>query len=157
MAEVDPIPQGMEGATPYLSCKDAARAIAFYERAFGARETLRFAAPDGRIGHAELSIGTAKIMLADEHPEMGFLGPQSLGGSAVTIHVYVPDVDGFAARAAAAGATITRLVADQFYGDRSVQLEDPFGHRWSFATHVEDVSNDELERRFRALMSGGAS
>lgn len=157
MAEVDPIPQGMEGATPYLSCKDAARAIAFYERAFGARETLRFAAPDGRIGHAELSIGTAKIMLADEHPEMGFLGPQSLGGSAVTIHVYVPDVDGFAARAAAAGATITRPVADQFYGDRSVQLEDPFGHRWSFATHVEDVSNDELERRFRALMSGGAS
>ena len=157
MAEVDPIPQGMEGATPYLSCKDAARAIAFYERAFGARETLRFAAPDGRIGHAELSIGTAKIMLADEHPEMGFLGPQSLGGSAVTIHVYVPDVDGFAARAAAAGATITRPVADQFYGDRSVQLEDPFGHRWSFATHVEDVSNDELQRRFQALMSGGAS
>lgn len=157
MAEVNPIPQGMEGATPYLACADATQAIAFYAHAFGAVETMRFAGPDGRVGHAELAIGRAKIMLADEHPEMGFRSPRALGGSPVTIHVYVADVDALAARAAAAGATITRPVADQFYGDRSVQLEDPFGHRWSFATHVEDVPSDELHRRFQALMAGGAS
>lgn len=157
MATVNPIPQGREQATPYLSCADANAAIAFYERAFGATETMRFAGPDGRIGHAELEIGAATIMLADEHPEMDFRSPRALGGSPVTIHVYVPDVDAFAARAEAAGATITRAVADQFYGDRSVQLVDPFGHRWSFATHVEDVTNEELQRRFQALVSGGAS
>lgn len=157
MAKVNPVPQGREGATPYLSCADASAAIAFYARAFGATETMRLAGPDGRIGHAELAIGAATIMLADEHPEMDFRSPRALGGSPVTIHVYVPDVDAFAARAEAAGATITRAVADQFYGDRSVQLVDPFGHRWSFATHVEDVTNEELQRRFQALVSGGAS
>jgi PhnB protein len=157
MSIVNPIPKGMEGATPYLSCRDAAGAIAFYKEAFGAVETVRMAGPDGRIGHAELKIGAATIMLADEHPEIGFRSPRSLGGSPVTIHVYVLDVDAFVARASAAGATVTRPVADQFYGDRSAQLEDPSGHRWSIATHVEDVAPDELERRFRAMTSGAGT
>jgi PhnB protein len=157
MSKVKPIPAGLEGATPYLSCKDAARALAFYTKAFGAVETVRFADPEGRIGHAEIKIGAATVMLADEYPDMGFRSPQALGGSPVTIHLYVADVDAFVARATAAGATVTRPVADQFYGDRSGQLEDPFGHRWSIATHVEDVSNEEMQRRFRAMMAGGAS
>ena len=156
MANVNPIPDGMEGATPYLCCADAAAAIDFYRRAFGAEEKLRLAGPDGRVGHAELMIGAATIMLADEHPEMGFRSPRALGGSPVTIHLYVPDVDALVARAEAAGATVTRPVADQFYGDRSAQLEDPFGHHWSFATHVEDVSSEELQRRFETLMAGGS-
>ncbi len=157
MSNVKPIPVGLEGATPYLSCTDAARALAFYAQAFGAVETVRFADPEGRIGHAEVRIGAATVMLADEFPDMGFRSPHALGGSPVTIHLYVADVDAFVARAVAAGATVTRPVSDQFYGDRSGQLEDPFGHRWSIATHVEDVSPEEMQRRFRAMMAGGAS
>lgn len=142
-----PIPDDYRGATPYLCIKDAARAIDFYAKAFGAKETMRMAQPDGRIGHAEIRIGSAPIMLADEFPEIGFRSPKTLGGSPVNILVYVEDVDALAARAEAAGATVKRPVADQFYGDRVVVLEDPFGHGWSFATHIEDVSPDEMRRR----------
>ena len=150
-ATVKPIPAGYEQAIPYLSVKGAAGAIEFYQRAFGASETLRLAMPDGRVGHAEIRIGPAVLMLADEFPEMGFRSPRTLGGSPVTIHLYVEDVDALAARAAAAGATVRRPVEDQFYGDRTVKLEDPFGHIWAFATHTEDVSPEELRRRHAAL------
>jgi PhnB protein len=147
---VKAIPEGFEGATPYLAIKGAADAIEFYKTAFGATETMRLSGPDGRVGHAELKIGKANIMLADEYPEMGFLSPRTLGGSPVTIHIYVEDVDALAAQAEASGAKVRRPVADQFYGDRAGQLEDPFGHVWHFATHKEDVSNEEMQRRAAA-------
>lgn len=145
------IPEGYEQVTPYLCVDGAARAIEFYQRAFGATEGMRLTQPDGRVGHAEIRIGRAPIMLADEFPEMGIRGPRTLGGSPVTIHLYVEDVDALAARAIAAGATVKRPVQDQFYGDRSVTLEDPFGHVWSFATHKEDVSPEEMRKRAAAL------
>lgn len=147
------IPEGYERATPYLCIKEAARAIEFYKRAFGATETMRLAQPDGRIGHAEIRIGGAPIMLADEFPEMGFRSPQSLGGSPVVIHLYVDDVDALASQAVAAGAKVLRPVADQFYGDRSGTLTDPFGHVWTIATHTEDVSTEEIRKRAAALYS----
>jgi PhnB protein len=153
MGKVKAIPEGLQGATPYLCCQDAAAALKFYADAFGAMETMRFAEPDGRVGHAEFKVGEAVIMLSDEYPEMDIRGPRSLGGTAVMIHLYVDDVDAVVRRAVAAGATLTRPVADQFYGDRSAQLEDPFGHRWSIATHVEDVGPEELQRRFQRLMA----
>ena len=152
---VKAIPEGWEGATPYLSIKGAAAAIEFYKKAFGATETMRMTGPDGRIGHAELMIGKAHIMVADEHPEIGFRSPQTLGGSPVTIHLYVEDVDALAARAEAAGAKVRRPVADQFYGDRGGQFEDPFGHVWYFATHKEDVSHEEMQKRAAAYTVGG--
>jgi PhnB protein len=151
---VRPIPDGYDQAIPYLACRDAAKALEFYARAFGATELMRMAAPDGRIGHAEIKIGRAVIMLSDEHPEINVLSPQALGGTPVGIHVYVEDVDALHARAVAAGATIERPLADQFYGDRSVTLVDPFGHRWFFATHKEDVAPDEMKRRAEAAMKG---
>lgn len=151
-ATVKPIPDGYDAAIPYLSCTNATSALEFYRKAFGATELMRMAAPDGSIGHAEIKIGNAIVMLADEHPEMGFRSPQSFGGSPVGIHVYVPDVDALARQAVAAGATVERPVADQFYGDRAVTLADPFGHRWFFATHVEDVAPEELRRRAEAAM-----
>jgi PhnB protein len=154
---VKAILEGFEGATPYLSIKGAADAIEFYKKAFGATEIMRMAGPDGRIGHAELKIGKAKFMLADEHPEIGFLSPRTLGGSPVTIHVYVEDVDALATQAEAAGAKLRRPVADQFYGDRTGQFEDPFGHVWHFATHKEDVSNEEMKKRAAAFAAGGQS
>ncbi len=154
---VKAIPEGSEGATPYLSIKGAADAIEFYKKAFGAQETMRMAGPDGRIGHAEIKIGKASIMLADEHPEIDFLSPTTLGGSPVTIHIYVEDVDALAVQAEAAGAKITRAVADQFYGDRAGVFKDPFGHVWHFATHKEDVSNEEMQKRVAAYASGGQS
>lgn len=144
---IQAIPEDYRGATPYLCVQGAARAIDFYIEAFGARESMRMPQPDGRIGHAEIRIGSAPIMLADEFPEIGFRSPKTFGGSLVNLLVYVEDVDALAARAEAAGATIKRPVADQFYGDRVVVLEDPFGHSWSFATHIEDVSPDEMRRR----------
>ena len=147
---VKAIPEGFEGATPYLSIQGAAAAIEFYKKAFGATETTRMTSPDGRIGHAEIKIGKAHIMLADEHPEIGFLSPKTLGGSPVGIHVYVEDVDALAAKAEAAGAKVRRPVADQFYGDRTAQFEDPFGHTWHFATHKEDVSPEEMQKRASA-------
>jgi len=150
-----PIPEGFEGATPYLAIKGAAEALEFYKKAFGATEKLRIPGPDGRIGHAEIKIGKANIMLADEHPEIGFLSPRTLGGSPVTIHIYVEDVDALAARAQAAGGKMTRALADQFYGDRTAQFEDPFGHVWHFATHKEDVSEEEMQRRAAAARGAG--
>ncbi len=152
---VKPIPEGFEGATPYLSVKGAAHAIEFYKKAFGATETLRMAGPDGRIGHAEIKIGKANIMLADENSEIGFLSPQTLGGTPVTIHLYVEDVDALAAQAVAAGAKVKRAVADQFYGDRSGSFEDPYGHSWHFATHTEDISNEEMQKRAAAFAPKG--
>jgi PhnB protein len=144
---VKPIPDGYHAVTPYLHVKDAARAIEFYERAFGARLLYRLDQPDGRVGHAELQIGDSRVMLADESPEMGVRSPRTIGGTPVTIHLYVPDVDATVARAVAAGATLSRPVADQFYGDRNGGLVDPFGHVWFVATHVEDVEPDEISRR----------
>ena len=146
-----PIPEGHDRATPYLCVRDAASAIEFYRKAFGATELMRLTQPDGKIGHAEIKIGAAPIMLADEFPEMGFRGPQSLGGSPVTIHLYVEDVDAVARQAVAAGAKMLRPVQDQFYGDRSGTLTDPFGHVWMVATRREDVSAEEMQKRFAAL------
>jgi PhnB protein len=147
-----PIPDGYRTATPYLIVKGAAEAIEFYKRAFGATELLRMADPKGRVGHAEIRIGDSVIMLADEHPEIGHRGPRSLGGSSVSILLYLPDVDAVFERAIKAGARTARPVENQFYGDRSGTLEDPFGHVWTIATHVEDVPREELKRRAAAIM-----
>ena len=145
------IPTGYHTVTPYLACGDAAAAIEFYKKAFGAAEVFRMAAPGGRIGHAEVKIGDSRIMLTDEYAEMNFVGPLSRGGTTVHIHLYVKDVDAMVERAVAAGAKLLREVKDQFYGDRTGTLEDPFGHSWSLATHIEDVSNEEVMRRFDAM------
>ena len=145
-----PIPEGYHSATPYLIVKGAAEAIDFYKRAFGATESFRMADPSGGIAHAEIKIGDSVIMLADEHPNMGYRGPRSLGGSAVSIMLYVADVDGTFDRSLQAGAKSQRPVANQFYGDRSGTLEDPFGHIWTISTHVEDVAPEEMKRRAEA-------
>jgi len=144
---VEPIPAGYHSVTPYLMVRDAARAMAFYRDAFGATEVMRFAGPDGRIAHAEVKIGDSHVMLADELPDQGFVGPQTLGGSGVSLMLYVNDVDATFAQALAAGATVRRPVADQFYGDRMGTLVDPYGHVWSIGTHREDVSVEEMQRR----------
>ena len=144
------IPEGRESAVPYLSISNAAQALEFYESAFGAVVAERHNMPDGRIGHAEIRIGTAAVMLADEFPEMDFRSPTTLGGSPVGIHIYVEDVDALVARAEAAGAVVKRPPADQFYGDRASSLVDPYGHSWFFATHVEDVTPEEMARRAAA-------
>jgi PhnB protein len=146
------IPDGYTTATPYLIIKGAAEAIDFYKRAFGATELMRMADPQGRVGHAEIRIGDSVIMLADEHPAMGYRSPRSLGGSSVSILLYLENVDTVFERALKAGARAQRPVADQFYGDRSGTLEDPFGHVWTIATHVEDVPAEEMERRAAAAM-----
>jgi PhnB protein len=151
------IPDGYRTATPYLIVKGAADAIEFYKRAFGATEMLRMADPQGRVGHAEIKIGDSVIMLADEHPAMGYRGPRSLGGSSVSILLYLEDVDGVFERAVKAGAKAQRPVANQFYGDRSGTLEDPFGHVWTVATHVEDVPPEEMKRRAQAAMKSGSA
>lgn len=151
---VKPIPDGYHAVTPYLIVKGAERAIAFYEQVFGAVELMRMMEPDGRVAHAELRIGDSTVMLADEHPEIDARSPQSIGGTPVTMHLYVEDVDATVARAVKAGATLTRPVADQFYGDRNGGLRDPFGHVWFVATHTEDVPPDELERRAAAQHAG---
>jgi PhnB protein len=143
--------------TPYLCCKDAARAIEFYRRAFGAVEEMRMAEPNGRIGHAEIRIAGAAVMLSDEYPEMNVLSPQSIGGSPVALHLYIADVDAVAKQAVAAGAKVLREVADQFYGDRTGTLEDPFGHRWFIATRKEELSNAEVQKRYAEMTKRGKS
>ncbi len=152
-----PIPEGYRTVTPYLIVKGAAEAIEFYKRAFGAKELLRMADPHGRAGHAEIKIGDSVIMLADEHPAMGYRGPRSLGGSSVSILLYLEDVDAVFERALEAGAKAQRPVANQFYGDRTGTLEDPFGQVWTVATHVEDVPPEEMRRRAEAAMKSSAS
>jgi PhnB protein len=153
-ARAKPIPDGHHPVTPYLIVKGAARALEFYAKAFGAKEQFRMAQPDGRIGHAEIRIGESTVMLADEAPEVGARSPATIGGSPVLIHLYVEDVDATVARAVAAGATVTRPVQDQFYGDRNGGLVDPFGHAWWVATHVEDVPPEDLARRAAAARRG---
>ncbi len=152
-----PIPEGYHSVTPYLIIKGATEAIDFYKKAFGATELFRMPAPGGKIGHAEIKIGDSPIMLADESPEMGYKSPQSLGGSPISIMIYVADVDTVFKQAVAAGGKEQRPVKDQFYGDRSGTLEDPFGHVWHVATHKEDVSPEEMERRMKSYTaaSGG--
>jgi PhnB protein len=151
---VQAIPTGYAGVTPYLIIRGAAGALDFYKKAFGATELLRFGGPDGKIGHAEIKIGEGVVMLADESPERGHKSPQTLGGNAVSLLFYVPDVDVFFAKAVAAGATVRQALADQFYGDRSGTIVDPFGHVWTIATHTEDVSEDEMQRRMAAMTPG---
>ena len=154
MADVKPIPEGYPQVTPYLIVDGANAAIEFYRNVFGARERMRMPAPEGRVGHAELEFGNSLVMLADEFPDMGVRSPKATGGTPVTLSVYVEDVDAVFDAAVAAGATALRPVEDQFYGDRNGQFEDPFGHRWSVATHVEDVPPDEMEKRAAEAMSG---
>src|SRR5215831_247400 len=149
-AAVKPIPEGYHSVTPYLIFNGAGEAIAFYKKALGAEEVLRLDGSGGRIHHAEIKIGDSCIMLADEHPEIRALSPKTIGGSPVLIHLYVEDVDAAVARAVAAGAKLIRPVADQFYGDRTGGIEDPFGYRWFVATHKEDLTVDEIQRRVAA-------
>jgi PhnB protein len=146
----EPIPSDCRGVTPYLIVDGADAAIRFYTDVLGATERMRMDAPNGRIGHAELELCGAPIMLADEFPEMSLHGPRAIGGTSVMLHIYVDDVDDVFAKALAAGATSVRKVETRFYGDRSCQFEDPFGHRWDVATHVEDVSDEEIARRAEA-------
>ena len=149
--KVKPIPDDYPGITPHLVLKGAAKAMDFYRKAFGAKEIMRFDQPDGRIGHAEMQIREARFMLADEFPEMNILSPQSLGGSGTGLLLYVENVDAVFKQAVAAGATVDRAVQDQFYGDRNGTIIDPFGHKWTIATHIEDVSAEEMERRMKAV------
>jgi len=146
-----PVPEGFHTATPYLIITNAARAIEFYKDVFGATELTRLATPDGKLGHAEIKIGDSRLMLADEFPEWDARSPQTIGGSAVHIMLYVEDVDAVVSRAVGAGAQLFKPVADQFYGDRSGSITDPFGHKWTIATHKEDVSPEEMKRRAAAL------
>jgi PhnB protein len=148
---VKPIPAGYHSVTPYLAVRQAADAIEFYARAFGAKQRMRVAAPGNKVGHAELEIGDSVVMVADEHPDMDFRSPAHYGGSPVSLHLYVKDVDASFRKAVDAGATSLRAVADQFYGDRTGTVRDPFGHVWHLATHKEDLSPQELEKRARAM------
>jgi PhnB protein len=152
---VKPIPEGYPRVTPYLIVDGASEAIDFYISALGATERMRMSAPEDKIGHAELEIGDSVIMLADESPEMDARSPKTVGGTPVSLHVYVEDADDAFERAVAAGAKSLQPVEDKFYGDRSGSFEDPFGHRWHVATHVEDVPPGEMEKRAAAAMSGG--
>lgn len=150
---VKAIPDGYEGITPYLICKNAEAAIDFYKRAFGAVELFRIGGP-GMVGHAEMKIGNAIFMMADEFPDMGAVGPETIGGSPVSLYIYVEDVDSFTEKAVAEGLEVLKPVADQFYGDRSGHFKDPFGHLWGFATHKEDLSPEELNERAKAAHGG---
>jgi PhnB protein len=154
MSKVSYIPKDYNSVTPYLIVKDAARAIEYYKKVFGATETVRMNGPEGKIGHAELKIGNSHIMLADENPSMGpgHTSAATVGGSPVSLYVYLPDVDKAVERATAAGGKILKPVEDQFYGDRSGFIQDPFGHLWGIATHVEDVSAEEMKERVKKLM-----
>jgi len=149
--KVRPIPEGHRTVTPYLAIKNAAEALEFYRKAFGASERYRLMMPDGRVGHAEIGLGDSIVMLSDEFPEFGGKAPDALGGSPVSMHLYVEDVDAFFKKAVAAGASVRKPVMDQFYGDRSGQLADPFGHLWWVATHKEDVAPEEMQKRVQAM------
>ncbi len=151
--QVQAIPQGYHTVTPYLVVSDAAKAIDFYKRAFGAKETVRMEGPPGKIGHAELQIGDSTVMLADEMPQMDAKAPQSLGGTTGGLFLYVKDVDTAFNKAVGAGGKVTRPVADMFWGDRYGTLLDPFGHSWSMATHKEDVAPEEMKKRMQAQMA----
>lgn len=151
MTKARPIPEGYHTATPYLIIQGAANAIEFYKKAFGATELMRMAGPGGKVMHAEIKIGDSPIMVADEFPEMGVRGPQALGGSPVSIFLYVEDVDALAKQAIAAGAKELMPVQDQFWGDRYGKLQDPFGHVWDIATHKEDVAPEEIYKRAAAM------
>ena len=152
---VKPIPDGYHSVTPYLILHDATAALEFYKKAFGAVELLRMPAPGGRIGHAEIKIGDSPVMLADENLEINARSARTIGGSPISLMVYVKDVDAVVAQAVAAGGKLVRPVADQFYGDRTGGVDDPFGFHWYIATHVEDVPPDELEKRAAKAMAGG--
>jgi PhnB protein len=150
---VTPVPAGYHTITPYLIVNGAARAIDFYKKALGAVELFRLPTPDGKVGHAEIKVGDSIIMVADEMKEMGYLGPKARGGTSVFILVYVPNVDATFKKALAAGGKVAKPLKDQFYGDRSGTFTDPFGHEWTVATHIEDVSPEEMNRRFEAMMA----
>ncbi len=154
MADVKPIPDGYPRVSPSLSIEGAADAIEFYKQVFGATERFRMEGPPGRIAHAELQFGDSVVMLSDATPEAGFRDPKAIGGSPVVISVYVEDVDATFAKPIEAGAKEVRAPANQFYGDRSGGFEDPWGHQWYVATHVEDVSEEEMERRMQEMMAG---
>jgi PhnB protein len=151
---VNPIPKGYHTATPYLVVKGGVQAMEFYKKAFGAIEMVRMPLPDGRLGHAEIKIGDSMIMFADEFPERGHVSPTTLGGSPVGVMLYVTDVDAVIAQAKSAGATEIEPVTDKFYGDRSGALKDPFGHLWTIATHVEDVTPEEMQKRMAQAPRG---
>ena len=153
--KVKAIPDGYHSVTPYLIIDGASRALDYYKRVFGATERMRMPGPEGKIGHAEISIGDSMIMLADEHPEMGARAPRTVGGSAVSIMLYVNDVDATVKTAVAEGAKLLQPVEDTFYGDRMGTIEDPFGHPWHVGTHREDVPLDELKRRAAAMAKSG--
>jgi PhnB protein len=152
MATVKPIPDGYQSVIPYLIIEDASSAIDWYTKSLGAKEMVRMGGPGGKVGHAELQFGDSVVMLADEFPDMGIKSPKTIGGSPVNICVYLEDVDATFAAAVKGGATVLQPVEDKFYGDRSGQFEDPFGHIWSLMTHVEDVSPEEMERRMAEQM-----
>lgn len=154
MAAVNPIPPGYRTVTPYLIVRGGVKALEFYKKAFNAVEKVRMPMPDGRLGHAEIQIGDSMVMLADEMPERKIVGPETLGGSATGICLYVEDVDALFQQAIAAGGKVDRPVEDQFYGDRSGTLIDPFGHKWTVSTHTEDVGPEEMNRRMAALGNG---
>ena len=155
-AKVTPIPDGYHTVTPYLIIKGAAAAIDFYKKAFGATELFRMADPSGKVGHAEIRVGDSPIMLADEHPEMNALSPQTLGGTPISILLYVDDVDAMFKQAIAAGGKQQRPVENKFYGDRMGSLEDPFGHVWHISTHIEEVAPEEMGKRAAAAAMPGA-
>jgi PhnB protein len=157
MRTIKAIPAGHHTVTPYLTIKNAAKAQEFYKQAFGATETYTLMMPDGRLGHAEIRLGDSMIMLSDEFPEYGGKAPETLGGSPVSLHLYVEDVDAFFTSALAAGATERKPVMDQCYGDRFGQLEDPFGHLWWVATHTEDVAPEEMQKRVQAMFAAKKS
>jgi len=154
MADVKPIPEGYHSLTPYLIVDGGAKALDYYKQAFGATELMRME-HDGKIAHAEMKIGDSPFMLSDEHPEMGYKGPKSVGGSAVGLMIYVDDCDTIFNQAIAAGGTEKKALQDQFYGDRSGTLEDPFGHIWTVATHKEDVTQEEIDKRLAAMAAAG--
>ena len=153
---VSHVPAGYHTVVPYITVRGAAKAIEFYKTAFGATEIMRFAMPDGTIAHAEIEVGGSRVMLGDEMPAFGNRGPESLGGASGGLCVYLPDVDAAVAKAVAAGATVFKPLMDQFYGDRSGTVTDPFGHVWTLATHIEDVSIPEMQRRCAEMMKQAA-